>query len=75
MWTVPPLQKAETELQLVGPVSRRHHGDGSTWVFQSARGCSAEDKGAAGPWKTPEKRAQLLIGTIRADQYLNRKMR
>ncbi|KAI4803702.1 hypothetical protein KUCAC02_025357, partial [Chaenocephalus aceratus] len=32
---------AETELQLVGPVSRRHHGDRSTWVFQSAS-CSAE---------------------------------
>lgn len=46
MWTVPPLQKAETELQLVGPVSRRRHGDRSTWVFQSA-GCSVEPIGAA----------------------------
>ena len=42
----PSPAKAETELQLVGPVSRRLHGDRSTWVFQSA-GCSAEPVGAA----------------------------
>lgn len=35
MWTVPPLQQAETELQLVRPVSRYHPGDRSTWVFQA----------------------------------------
>lgn len=45
-----PCEKAETELQPVGPVSRRRHGDRSTWVFQSARCCGVQSlKGAADP--------------------------